>query len=254
MDYLTRYLCEEVRTATYPNFTWMDTSESYYSKICPFIKELDFYDLFRSKIFCDGKIKKIPVHKFFLEKRLSMEFKKIVKTLENIPKETINIFLNWAYGKTQYPNKEVTSLLSKHFNITDPEDLDLSRTLNNLYNDEESKDFKLLVKINIDGENIEQEKEEFKEIPIHKFVLLARSGLFRNIFQNIKKKYKKINQIKDYTGKSIESFEFLIKFFYTNSIKFTADDNQELVIEELADAKEYYQLNPKSSLNELLKK
>ncbi|KAJ6247966.1 ras-related protein rab5-like [Anaeramoeba flamelloides] len=252
MDYITRYLCEEVRKATYPNFTWMDTSESYYSEVCPFTKELDFYDLFKSEILCDEKIQKIPVHKLFLEKRLSMEFNKIAESLKNISKETVNLFLDWAYGKTEYPNKEVTNLLSQHFNITDLENFNLSRTLNDLYRDDESKDFKLLVQTNIDEEN--EEDKEFEDIPIHKFVLLARSGLFREMFQNLDKKQKQINQIKDYTGKSIESLEILIKFFYTNLIEFTADDDQELVLEELADAHEYYQLNEKSTLKKLLDK
>ncbi|KAJ3440042.1 ras family-domain-containing protein [Anaeramoeba flamelloides] len=252
MDYISRYLCEEVRKATYPNFTWMDTSESYYSEVCPFTKELDFYDLFKSEILCDEKIQKIPVHKLFLEKRLSMEFNKIAELLKNISKETVNLFLDWAYGKTEYPNKEVTNLLSQHFNITDLENFNLSRTLNDLYRDDESKDFKLLVQTNIDEEN--EEDKEFEDIPIHKFVLLARSGLFREMFQNLDKKQKQINQIKDYTGKSIESLEILIKFFYTNLIEFTADDDQELVLEELADAHEYYQLNEKSTLKKLLDK
>ncbi|KAJ3436092.1 hypothetical protein M0812_18138 [Anaeramoeba flamelloides] len=122
--------------------------------------------------------------------------------------------------------------------------------LHDLFNDEDSKDFTLLIKNDDDDDDDEDEEEdededEYEEIPVHKIILLTRSGLFREMFENITEESK---SVKDYSGKSIESIEILIKYFYTEKIELTADHDPLLVIEELEDSIEYYQLNENSNI------
>ncbi|KAJ6235418.1 hypothetical protein M0813_28611 [Anaeramoeba flamelloides] len=62
------------------------------------------------------------------------------------------------------------------------------------------------------------------------------------------------NKVQDYTNKSIKSLKILIKYFYTNSIELTTNQDPKLIVDELSDAVEYYQLNDQCNLeNELLK-
>ncbi|KAJ6250059.1 hypothetical protein M0813_16431 [Anaeramoeba flamelloides] len=65
------------------------------------------------------------------------------------------------------------------------------------------------------------------------------------MFENITEESK---SVKDYSGKSIESIEILIKYFYTEKIELTADHDPLLIIEELEDSIEYYQLNENSNI------
>ncbi|KAJ3425990.1 kelch-like protein [Anaeramoeba flamelloides] len=111
---------------------------------------------------------------------------------------------------------------------------------------------KLIMRI-IRRKRIIMEKVNYEEIPVHKFILLARSGLFMEMFDNVNEK-DNLNKVQDYSNKSIESLEILIKYFYTNSIEMTADQDPKLIVDELSDAVEYYQLNAQWNFeSELLK-
>ncbi|KAJ6241647.1 btk-binding protein-related [Anaeramoeba flamelloides] len=225
---------------------------------------IDFKNLFESKRYYDSKLiitnenenkqnKQIQIHKFIVEFRTGLKIEQINKLLNqnNINKNEIQTFLKWAY----FDQKNNCVLLGKvlnALNMTYPPENKLKNDILKLYQDEDSKDFKILVKI--DDEEEEEEEEQFEEIPVHKLILLTRSGLFREMFDNLTENEKEINQIKDYSGKSIESLEILIKYFYTNSIVLTADDDPQLIVEELEDSIEYYQLNKSSNLNLELKK
>ncbi|KAJ6230952.1 hypothetical protein M0813_06279 [Anaeramoeba flamelloides] len=73
------------------------------------------------------------------------------------------------------------------------------------------------------------------------------------MFDYVNEKYN-TNKVQDYTRKSIKSVEILIKYFYTDSIELTANENPELIVDELSDAVEYYQLNDQCDFeSELLK-
>ncbi|KAJ3426011.1 btk-binding protein-related [Anaeramoeba flamelloides] len=127
-----------------------------------------------------------------------------------------------------------------------------------LYKYDDSKDFKILVKIEDKKEKDENEDEKdkednYEEIPVHKFILLARSGLFREMFDYVNEK-ENTNKVKDYSHKSIESLKILIKYFYTNSIQLTANEEPEIIVDELSDAVEYYQLNDQCNLGSELNK
>ncbi|KAJ6249324.1 regulator of chromosome condensation [Anaeramoeba flamelloides] len=194
----------------------------------------------------------INVHKIFVENRLKCKSEKIKKILGQYNKNILKEFFQSIYtGKLFLKDLQLMNQILQQFNIKDFSVLSnsLKGDLKKLSKDEESKDFSILITGEEENEN--QDEENLEKIRIHKFMLQARSNLFREMFSLIK---QEIDQIKDYSGKSIESINILIKYFYTNSIKLTADDNPELIIEELKDAQEYYQLHKHSNLNNLLSK
>ncbi|KAJ3448509.1 regulator of chromosome condensation [Anaeramoeba flamelloides] len=99
-----------------------------------------------------------------------------------------------------------------------------------------------------DNERVDEIVDEaIEEIPVHDFILFARSGLYRAFFDYIKEN-QITNKVKDYSEKSISTLRIFIKFLYFDKLIFTKDDDIKLVIEELSDASEYYQLNPRSKL------
>ncbi|KAJ3435321.1 claret isoform a [Anaeramoeba flamelloides] len=255
----------------------------------------DFKSLFDSKKFCDSKlivsninenenenenendnkkkVEEIPVHKLVIERRTKLtidEFQKIIDQ-NNFTKQDINFFLNWIYFDDYgYLSGRLIEKFFNPFNLSLSSKILLENDLLKLYEDEKSKDFYILVKkykkkpkkignnkIKIDQiESKKDQEEKYEKIAVHKLVLLIRSGLFRDMFDNLNEREKKIYQIKDYTGKSKESLQILIKYFYTNKIQLTSNEmenyNIEMIFEELRDAPEYYQLNEKCNLiNEL---
>ncbi|KAJ3429364.1 btk-binding protein-related [Anaeramoeba flamelloides] len=97
------------------------------------------------------------------------------------------------------------------------------------------------------------EKEEiFEKINVHKFLLLARSGLYRSLFEftsdNNSQQEKKLNQIEDFSDKSKESLMILIKYLYTGKFYFSEINNPLKVYEDLYDSLQYYQLNENSDI------
>ncbi|KAJ3436089.1 hypothetical protein M0812_18135 [Anaeramoeba flamelloides] len=174
----------------------------------------DFQKLFESKIFCDSKLSlneniQVPIHKIIVESRTNLQISTIEDLLnkESFSKQEILLFLKWIY---------MIYLMMKI-----------------------PKDFTLLIK------NDDEDEVVYEEIAVHKIILLTRSGLFREMFENTTEESK---SVKDYSGKSIESIEILIKYFYTEKIELTADHDIQLVTEELEDSIEYYQLNENSNI------
>ncbi|KAJ6254774.1 btk-binding protein-related [Anaeramoeba flamelloides] len=232
----------------------------------------DLRILYKSKKFCDCEIgtlgNQIPVHKALVGCRTKLTIDQIQNKLfgeeKSINKEQTLNFLKWVY----YDEISEIEKLEQTFNLlelTFPPSVDntIEKDIAQLYKDDDSKDFKILVKIDDDNqdedndneEDEEEEEEEgnYEEISVHKFILLARSGLFRAMFDYVNEK-DITNKVQDYTRKSIKSLEILIKYFYTNSIELTANEDPELIVDELSDAVEYYQLNDQCNFDsELLK-
>ncbi|KAJ6248478.1 btk-binding protein-related [Anaeramoeba flamelloides] len=194
----------------------------------------EFLKLFKSGTFSDYQISEIDCHKSILSFRTGKSPEEVKKHLEeNYNKKQIENFLRAIYGSNSN-SKEITNISTK-MGIPEFPKKKLSQDLKNLYSDENSKDFSIIV-----TNDEEKEEENDVEIPVHKFLLIVRSGLFREMFQNINQDF---NKVKDYSGKTVESLEILIKFFYTNEIKLIADDDPVLISEELEDAIDYYKLN-----------
>ncbi|KAJ6227732.1 regulator of chromosome condensation [Anaeramoeba flamelloides] len=204
----------------------------------------NFCSLSINGTFTDMEIQGINFHQSFLEFRIGQPIKKIISVIEILTKKEIEIFRSWVYSDLYLYNSVVKKALEK-LGITDLKVKKFSNDLARYYNDEDSKDFIILVPVEDDDDDDEGE-EEFEEIYVHKIVLLGRSGLFREMFKNVK---EISNTVTEFSHKTIESLELLIKYFYTNKIVLTADDDPELVYEELSDAKEYYQLDKNSNFS-----
>ncbi|KAJ6226980.1 btk-binding protein-related [Anaeramoeba flamelloides] len=225
----------------------------------------DLRILFHSKKFCDCEIGNLknqtPVHKALIEFRTKLTIDQIQKKLfgekKSINKEQTLDFLKWVYYD-EISDKDINKL-EQTFNLlklTYPPSVDntLEKDIAQLYKDDDSKDFKIMVKIEEDDQEDDEDKEgNYEEIPVHKFILLARSGLFRSMFDYVNEK-ENLNKVQDYTNKSIESLKILIKYFYTNSIELKTNQDPKFIVDELSDAVEYYQLNDQCNLeSELLK-
>ncbi|KAJ3443852.1 hypothetical protein M0812_09697 [Anaeramoeba flamelloides] len=223
----------------------------------------DFKKFYESKKYCDSKLiasgnEEIPIHKIIVELRTNLKIEEINEIfLKNtFSLEEINTFLQWAYFGTILD----TVLITKFFdslNLPFPPKSTFEQDLLKLYKDEDSKDFTLQVKMEDDDDDYDDDDDDdFEEIPVHKLILVARSGLFRELFQNLSlnENAKNTNSVQDYSNKTIESLEIFVKYLYTSKIELTADDDPQLIVEELEDSIEYYQLNKNSNLKNELNK
>ncbi|KAJ6239495.1 speckle-type poz protein [Anaeramoeba flamelloides] len=205
----------------------------------------DLENLLKNGYFSDCNIQDIPVHKILIETRIGKTFDLIKKYLEsNCKLNEIQDLLKWIYCD-QMINLKRTNEILNHFGIQNAQKTKLLKNdLKQLLFNEQTSDFKLVVKN-------EDEEEEEEELYIHKFILAARSGLFLNMFQNLEENLQKV---KDYSGKSLETIELLISFLYTDELPITADTDQEFIKEEFEDIVEYYQLNPTIPMMDIFEK
>ncbi|KAJ6226678.1 hypothetical protein M0813_10552 [Anaeramoeba flamelloides] len=210
----------------------------------------DFLILLENHKFSDYTINNVKVHKLLLECRLNQRpIKEIEQILINYSESDLKKFFKWVYSGNISDYSLIDEICQK-FRITNFYKKSFQTDLFSLFKNEDSKNFNLLIKIEDEDEG-EFEDGNYEEIPVHKFVLYAKSGLFREMFDKID---ENSNSVTDYSHKTIESVEILIKYFYSNKIELTADDDPELVVEELSDAVDYYQLNTSSELPYILKR
>ncbi|KAJ6236104.1 regulator of chromosome condensation [Anaeramoeba flamelloides] len=164
----------------------------------------------------------------------------MLSVLANFSKSHVQQLLQWMYSDFCGNEKLLFEICAK-IGIKEPSSRSLSQDLKLAWKNEDSKDFSIIVE--------EDESEDPEEFRVHKFVLQARSGMFRDLFLNVG---NETNSVKDYKNISCETMDFLLKFFYTNELTLTADDDPELIVEELGDAIEYYQLSESSELKDFL--
>ncbi|KAJ5078807.1 ankyrin repeat-containing protein [Anaeramoeba ignava] len=142
-------------------------------------------------------------HKIILNSRIGEEnipkFLEIISTKE---KQEVELFMKFIYSGLIL-NPHQYDICKEIWDSIGLNDLDkqigkksLISNLRKLENDENSKDFTILC--------------ENKEIRVHKFILFARSELFRGMFLNVSDDSNKVN---DYSGRSFDSMNQLIHFF-----------------------------------------
>ncbi|KAJ6250262.1 cyclin-dependent kinase inhibitor 2c [Anaeramoeba flamelloides] len=225
---------------------WEMTDDPETKKILLTHKSLqdDFRRILDKKIGCDIILnEKISFHKSMFEVRTGKKMdENTLQLLKKHPNNIIKRFLNWVYSGLISPKDSKVLQLAKSLNV---ENILLRRSKNSLVKDlqklyalEETKDFSIIV--------------EEKEIKIHKFVLMARSGLFRQMF-NLVKDDNSIN-VKDFSSKSKKTLDLLIKFYYIDNIEDINNSINETVLEELEDADDYYRLSKYSRLPYILEK
>ncbi|KAJ6253158.1 hypothetical protein M0813_13437 [Anaeramoeba flamelloides] len=203
-----------------------------------------------SKTF-DNNIHGINVHQIWIEKRSKKPFNEVKNIIEtDFNKDDAETFISWAYT-AHTKNYQILMKILNKLGIRDLKDIKIKDDLMSLYRDEDSKDFSILVKMEDEDEDEEEDEDNLEEIPVHKFILESRSGLFRELFETIKEDMKKIQ---DYSQKTIETIEKLVYFFYIDDIELTADDDPQLIVEELEDAVEYYQMGKMCNLPIVIKK
>ncbi|KAJ6254494.1 small rab-related gtpase [Anaeramoeba flamelloides] len=242
------------RKKTHPNKKWMDLTPSLLDIFALNSFNEDFANFYKNQDFSDFEIKGLKCHRLIVEARLGKSMKDIEIILNKYTKEEVNFFFEWVYGdKVSHSNKDLINEICTKLGIQNYEEKDFVQDIKALYKSNETKDFSLFVKDEDYEEEEEEEEEEEgeqgEEIPIHKMILLVRSGLFRNMFKNVQ---ENLSTVTDYSGRSIDTVECLLKFLYTDEIEMTADYDREIVMEELKDAAEFYQFNERSTLIKFL--
>ncbi|KAJ6234503.1 hypothetical protein M0813_29494 [Anaeramoeba flamelloides] len=221
---------------------------SIFTNLSSSVIQEDLLELLESEFATDFELGGKKVHKFWIKTRLGSECNQDMRELfSTFSKKDLQKVLEWIYADKLTKNEATEQLFQKY--QINPKERTIENDLLKLYKDEDSKDFNILVRVDEDSdedeEDVEPEEEEFDELPIHKFILIARSGLFRSMFKNI---VQTTNEVKDFSEKSIESLEVFVKYLYTDILELTADSLPEFVIDDLSDAVQYFQLNEKSSL------
>ncbi|KAJ6241449.1 ada2a-containing complex component 3 [Anaeramoeba flamelloides] len=200
----------------------------------------DFQRLFKRVELTDYQINGIKIHRLWVELRMEMSCEELETLLKNFNKKQTTLFFKWVYTGLDDPENSIINLVQrigisrKQFKSKSNR-IGLVRDLEKLSHHEESKDFSIFV--------------EQKEIKVHRLILQARSELFRGMFISIK---DKSTSVKDYTGKTYNSFYLLLKFLYTDKIPNNLIENSTKILQELDDAINYYQLNQYSVLSDEL--
>ncbi|KAJ3427156.1 hypothetical protein M0812_26736 [Anaeramoeba flamelloides] len=216
--------------------------------------------LLESGILADIEVNGCKAHSVFLQYRTGQPMSQISSFFSGHSKEETELFLHWAYTGSKSNYSKITPLLTafkinKELFDQKSGNNGLVADLTTMFNDDKTKDFTLLIPDldNEDSDEDEQEEneDEFDEIPVHKFILVARCGLFREMFTNINEEK---DNVKDFSGKSIDTMECLIKFFYTDFIELNADLDFNFLQEELENVSEYFQLNENIKMDKVLQK
>ncbi|KAJ5078397.1 molting protein mlt-4 [Anaeramoeba ignava] len=221
---------------------------SYLSIIEDFQKLLKKEELTDIEIDCiDGKIK---CHSFILNLRFEENKNKgiVAKFLTHcrgLTRECVIHFLKFLYsGEVDYSSwdlwiNDILFILSKlsldkQWFLKKKGKKGLVKDLYNLYLDDLSKDFILIV--------------QDQKIPVHKMILFTRTNLFRGMFLHVK---DDSNSVHDYSEKSIQAIQAFVKFLYLDKLDQTLSKE---ILEEMDDFASFYQLNLNSYLSYLLEK
>ncbi|KAJ5073627.1 speckle-type poz protein [Anaeramoeba ignava] len=136
----------------------------------------------------------------------------------------LNVFQELGFDKNWIDNKK--------------EEAGIQNDLLNLYSEKiTKKDFGIIC-------------NDSSEIKVHKLILITRSNLFRGMFLNVQ---DDSNTVRDYSGKSKETLEQLIHYFYFGEFDLDSIQNPEKLIQEYEDIEDFYQLSEFNPMNNRLK-
>ncbi|KAJ5075296.1 ankyrin repeat-containing protein [Anaeramoeba ignava] len=197
--------------------------------------------LLKSREMTDIKIqtfdKDIQAHEIILKTRLGEKnMEKVIRYFSTIDSKTALLDLNFIYTGVQNNHSQTFLLI---FENKTPENLikgfeGLILDFEKIYQDESTKDFTVTF--------------EDRNLKVHKIILFARSELYRGMFLNV---VDSSNKVSEYSGRSYESVEELFYFLYSDKLH---PNLPEFILEELSDAKDYYQLDDFSKLTLELEK
>ncbi|KAJ6226562.1 rni-like superfamily protein [Anaeramoeba flamelloides] len=226
---------------------FLSSRNKHYNKY-PIISQM--VNTFKKGILTDSKIYKIAVHKKWFDICYPGGFGKMKERLDNyinnLPKEKYNdtiignlitdVLYYFYSGLIVNKSKQLLDVLNKNLKFDIYQVNYLKNTLLAAYNNDDSKDFKIIC-------------THGGEIKVHKFILIVKSKLFSEMFHNFS---MECNQIQDCTEKHLCSLKALIEFFYTEKINIKNYQKKELqlIIDELFDMVDYYQLNENEKIDD----
>ncbi|KAJ6228905.1 ankyrin repeat [Anaeramoeba flamelloides] len=198
----------------------------------PIVEE--FKQLFERKELTDSTLKDIPIHKLLVEFRTGQTIEKLEEIFKEDSQEDINSFLKFIYFNLVENENKIRKICYK-IGIKNYQNKNLQYDLQKLYKCDQTKNF--IIKT-----------ESKKEIKIHKFLLLARSELFRGMFLSIIEDQKFVT---DFSNRSPITIRTWVKFLYLDYLDLETEEeikNKNLILDELDDAIDYYQFHKKTRL------
>eukprot|EP01156_Anaeramoeba_ignava_P022003 Anaeramoba_ignava/c20062_g1_i2.p1 GENE.c20062_g1_i2~~c20062_g1_i2.p1 ORF type:complete len:218 (+),score=59.75 c20062_g1_i2:374-1027(+) len=201
----------------------------------------DMQKLYEDSETCDLEVQildgKIGFHKLILQSRIGYDYSQVLRVLQKHYLKSVSVFKCFLYtGQTKKEEEdEIIKIILEQIGRIDLFDKDSQHyIINDLTKmwekDDETKDFTIKV-----GEN---------QIRVHRTILIARSDLYRGMFISV---VDDSAEVHDYSQKSFDTVYALIQFFYTEKL-----DKKNLIVDELYDAIDYYQLNANSMLRYFL--
>ncbi|KAJ5075543.1 molting protein mlt-4 [Anaeramoeba ignava] len=198
----------------------------------------DLLALYENSEFTDYQINcfdgSTRLHKIFITLRIGPSFLPKMHDVfkSKLTKDVVD-FVRFLYtGKTDLQKVEKITILCQEIGL-DFKKLNTRKNLLNdlekLFHDEESKDFTIIA--------------QNEPIKVHKFILGARSDLYKGMFLLVS---DDSNQVNDYSNISPLALRALIRFLYLDNLE---PDLPNFVINDLYDATDYYQLNMNSSFD-----
>ncbi|KAJ6249020.1 kelch repeat protein [Anaeramoeba flamelloides] len=156
-------------------------------------------------------------------------------------------------------NEDLAKILKKLELTIDPVNnwINFRNDIYQLFSQSINCDFKLLVKDDdeeedddededegskedVESDDDDEEEDYYVELPVHKFMLAARSQLFKKMF---KMDSENLKNVKNFSNFSLENIECFLKFIYRNMLILTADEDITNMYQELSEFPEYYQMN-----------
>ncbi|KAJ6234886.1 sel-1-like protein [Anaeramoeba flamelloides] len=205
----------------------------------------DFLNVFQAEELTDLIICKKKVNRFWVEHRIGRKFTiNDNHILSQYSCQEAKQWLKWVYTGIIEGERRIILKISNHLKISTFQQKTgksgLINDLRMLIQQTNSMDFTLII--------------DQKNLKMHKFIMQTRSNLFRGLFLSVTQIF---NQVRDYSKKSDQTLNCLRDFIYSDSFatnNFINNNNPNIfhLIEDLKEAKEYYQLNKKSKLIDCL--
>ncbi|KAJ3439828.1 hypothetical protein M0812_15868 [Anaeramoeba flamelloides] len=187
--------------------------------------EKEFQRLLKNKECAGFEIHGIKCHKQLIQVRTKQDPEEVLKILEKgyskIESENV---LKWVYGE-KYTDELFDLNVVNHLQTKDVLENSMAKSWEEAYFDESKKYFTLSVSWKFDPEEQEEEEEEEEivEIKIHKNLLIARLGLFREMFAKLEKEEEIISQVTDHSGTRIDTMTIFVGLLYKNKIDTSGD-------------------------------
>ncbi|KAJ3439691.1 molting protein mlt-4 [Anaeramoeba flamelloides] len=241
---------------------------------------IDFLNLFQFQECCDLFIadkfsNRIGLHKIFVETRLNRKLDNDLITLfKQYSKAELNHFFSWIYSgitpKQDSQERQIINKISINLNINFDQKSgkkSLVQDLKKCLNNKQTSNFQLqfnnnnmdnnnkntdnsncgVYNFNNNKNNNNHNNNNNQNIFLHKFVLIARSNLFKGLFNSI----EDLNHLRNNTPFSYIILKPLLQYFYTDKLKIKLDSQ---LYHHLKEAIEYFQLSKSTSLNYWLNK